>query len=271
LSRFGELDQDRLDRSPQETRVNSRAAATVRIASTVGAGALLIALTACTGDPTGGNGTPAAASSTASSTSAPTSSPAAAPTAAGTGTTVAASASATVTPTPTSVVTITGSGTLGGTYQMSLWANDVINDCVTHSHGTPIVSYFTQHPCRSATRRLWTTPINGRTLALSIVSVSAQIGKINENPDYQYAQQLVTLENADGTGSVNDLLREGKRIAGAGTAIPSNEVFSVVSQDGLVVIIDGWYLSGSTNPNDANLLNIETDLAFSDASAPDGQ
>jgi hypothetical protein len=251
--------------------VNTRAAASVGFAGIAGAagiGALLIALTACTGDATSGNGTPAAALSTASSTSAPTSSSAAPPSPPST---PSSSASATATPTPTSVVTITGSGTLGGTYQMSLWAKDVIDDCVTHSHGTPIVSYFTQHPCRSATRRLWTTPINGRTLALSIVSVSAQIGKINENPDYQYAQQLVTLENADGTGSVNDLLREGKRIAGAGTSIPSNEVFSVVSQDGLVVIIDGWYSSGSTNPKDADVLNIETDLAFSDASSPDGQ
>jgi hypothetical protein len=260
LSRFGELDQDQLDRSPQETRVNSRAAAIA------GAGALLIGLTACTGDATSGNGTPAAGPPTASSTVAPTSSSAAA-----TASSAATSASATATPTPTSVVTITGSGTLAGTYPMSLWANDVITDCATHSHGTPIVSYFTQHPCRSATRRLWTTALNGRTLALSIVSVSAQVGKINENPDYQYAQQLVTLENADGTGSVNDLMREGKRIAGGGTSIPSNEVFSVVSQDGLVVIIDAWYLSGSTNPNDANVMNIETDLAFSDASAPDGQ
>ncbi len=49
---------------------------------------------------------------------------------------------------------------------------------------------------------------------LSVISVSAQIGKVNENPDFEYAMQLVALENADNTGSVNDLLREGKRIPG---------------------------------------------------------
>jgi hypothetical protein len=167
------------------------------------------------------------------------------------------------------VAKIAGSGTVNGTYQMSLWARDVIDDCGAHSYGQQIIDYFTAHPCRSATRRLWTTPINGRTVALSIVSVSAQVTKVNENPDFEYAQQLVDLENANGTGSVNDLLREGKRIPGAGTALPANEVFSVTTQDGLVVIIDGWYLSGSTSSKDATIAGIEDDLAFGDAAAPD--
>jgi hypothetical protein len=152
---------------------------------------------------------------------------------------------------------------------MSLWAHDVINDCGAHSHGQPIISYFTAHPCRSATRRLWTTPLGGRTLALSIISVSAEVTKVNENPDFSAAQTLVDLENADGTGSVNDLLREGKRIPGGGTSIPANEVFSVSSQDGLVVIVDAWYLSGTTNPKDAAIAGVVDDLSFSDASAPD--
>jgi hypothetical protein len=164
---------------------------------------------------------------------------------------------------------IAGTGTLGATYQMSLWAHDVITDCGAHSYGQPIISYFAAHPCRSATRRLWTTAVNGRTLGLSVISVSAEVTKVNENPDFGAAQQLVDLENANNTGSVNDLLREGKRIPGTGTSIPSSEVFSVVSQDGLVVIMDAWYLTGTTSSTDAKLINTESDLSFSDASAPD--
>jgi hypothetical protein len=152
---------------------------------------------------------------------------------------------------------------------MSLWAHDVITDCAAHSYGQPIISYFAAHPCRSATRRLWTFPISGRTVALSVVSVSAQIGKINENPDYQYAVQLAALENANNTGSVNDLLREGSRIPGVAPAIPAAEVFSVTAQDGLVVIMDGWYTTGATSPSDAALKGVEADLSFSDATAPD--
>lgn len=179
------------------------------------------------------------------------------------------SASPTASATASLVATITGTGSAGGSYKMSLWAHDVVTDCGAHSHGQPIISYFAAHPCRSATRRLWTTPLNGRTLALSIISVSAEVTKVNENPDFSAAQTLVDLENADGTGSVNDLLREGKRIAGGGTSIPANEVFSVSSQDGLVVIIDAWYLSGATNSKDATIGGVVDDLSFSDASAPD--
>jgi hypothetical protein len=152
---------------------------------------------------------------------------------------------------------------------MTLWAHDVISDCGAHSYGQQIIAYFSAHPCRSATRRLWTMPLDGRTLAVSVVSVSAQVTKVNENPDFQYAQQLADLENADGTGSVNDLLREGARIPGVGTSIPADEVFSVLAQDGLVVIMDVWYVTGATNPKDASLADIEADLMFSDAAAPD--
>jgi hypothetical protein len=199
----------------------------------------------------------------------PASSPSSAPASTSSAPRTSTSASATVSATASLVTTIAGSGSAGGSYKMSLWAHDVVNDCGAHSHGAPIISYFAAHPCRSATRRLWTTPINGRTLALSIISVSAEVTKVNENPDFSAAQTLVDLENADGTGSVNDLLSEGKQIPGGGTSIPANEVFSVSSQDGLVVIVDAWYLTGSTNSKDATIAAVEDDLSFSDASAPD--
>jgi hypothetical protein len=36
-----------------------------------------------------------------------------------------------------------------------------------------------------------------------------------------------------------------------------------------VVIMDVWYVTGATNPKDTGLMNIEADLTFSDAAAPD--
>jgi hypothetical protein len=225
------------------------------------------ALSACGQSVATGQGAPASPAESGSGS--PTASSSIASSAAPSSSVSASSVSASATQTASLTATITGTGTLAGKYVMSLWAHDVITDCGAHSHGTPIVAYFAAHPCRSATRRLWTTPIGGRTLALSIISVSAQITKVNENPDFEWAQQLADLENADGTGSVNDLIREGERIPGAGTSIPTNEVFSVLAQDGLVVIIDGWYVTGSTNPKDAQLASIEVDLTFSDAAAPD--
>ena len=221
------------------------------------------ALAACSPTTTSGQGSPAATFDP------PAQSSSAAPSASASSASTSAPASASPSATPSLVASITGTGTLAGTYQMSLWAHDVITDCGAHSYGQPIIAYFAAHPCRSATRRLWTTPVGGRTLALSVISVSAEVTKVNENPDFSAAQTLVDLENADNTGSVNDLLREGKRIPGASSSIPPNEVFSVVSQDGLVVIMDGWYLSGTTSSNDQQVTDIESDLSFSDASAPD--
>ena len=58
-------------------------------------------------------------------------------------------------------------------------------------------------------------------------------------------------------------------IPGAATSIPATEVFYVSTQDGLVVIIDAWYTTGTTNPKDSNLAAVVADLAFSDAAAPD--
>jgi hypothetical protein len=243
-----------------------RSTTTVAVAGCVIA--IATALLAGCSSAIGGNGSPAAAIATSTrSSSAPLSTATTAATSAAAA--GAASSSPAASPTPELVTNITGTGTVGGTYQMTLWAHDVISDCGAHSYGQQIIAYFSAHPCRSATRRLWTMPLDGRTLAVSVVSVSAQITKVNENPDFQYAQQLADLENADGTGSVNDLLREGSRIPGAGASIPGNEVFSVLTQDGLVVIMDVWYVTGATNPKDADLADIEADLTFSDAAAPD--
>ena len=48
-------------------------------------------------------------------------------------------------------------------------AEDTVNDCAANSYGGPIINFFGQHPCRSAGRRLVTIPVNGRTVALSII------------------------------------------------------------------------------------------------------
>ena len=238
-----------------------RSTTTAAVAACAATAALLVGCSSAVG----GSGSPDAASTTSSNAAgAPASAATTSIATAGTG-----SSSPAAGPTPQLITKITGTGTVGGTYQMTLWAHDVISDCGAHSYGQQIIAYFSAHPCRSATRRLWTMPLDGRTLAVSVVSVSAQVTKVNENPDFQYAQQLADLENADGTGSVNDLLREGARIPGVGTSIPADEVFSVLAQDGLVVIMDVWYVTGATNPKDASLADIEADLTFSDAAAPD--
>jgi hypothetical protein len=231
-----------------------------RHALLIGLSAVLM-LAGCTSAQSG-SGTPAAGvqlpSSSSPAPSSPTQAPSKAPTSPPSVSPVA----------PLLTADITGSSSPVTIYKMDLWAKDWITDCAAHSYGQPILAYFAAHPCRSATRRLWTFDLKGRTAALSIVTVLAQVTKVNENPDFSAAQTLVDLENADGTGSINDLLREGKRIPGASTSIPANEVFYVGGEDGTVFIMDGWYTSGSTNPKDGPLTAAELDLSRSDAAVP---
>jgi len=160
-------------------------------------------------------------------------------------------------------VTIQGAGNTNGTYVMSLWATDDVSDCAAHSYGQ-IVTYFQQHPCRAATRYLWTLPYVGRTAAVSIVCLVAADNPGGADP-YLYREKFVTLEKANGTGSIDDLIREGKRIPGTAGRIPSDEVFGVFDEDAQACVMDAWYTTGTTNPQDSDLRSLESDLFKSDA------
>jgi Ca-activated chloride channel homolog len=146
----------------------------------------------------------------------------------------------------------------GGVVPMTLWATDDVSDCAAHSHGT-LVEYFRQHPCRGASRYLWTFSHNGRTLVLSVASIVAAVGPLNTGNGgdiYKWAQEFIRLENASGTGSINDLLTDGHAVGGIASRIPSDEVFDVTGQDNGVTVFDAWYLTGSTDPNDQQLTDF---------------
>ena len=155
--------------------------------------------------------------------------------------------------------TITATTPSGHTYVATVQAEDVVSDCAANAYGTPVISYFRQHPCpRGAGRRLVTIPLGGRTVALSMIEVDAQVGPPGDL--YKYAAQLNQLERANGTGGLNDLLRSGKRPAGWPAAIPPNEAFVVTGEDDTVDIFDAWYLTGSTANQDPALVQLVNDL-----------
>jgi tRNA A-37 threonylcarbamoyl transferase component Bud32 len=155
--------------------------------------------------------------------------------------------------------TITAKGYSGQTYTATIVATDQVADCAANSYGTALIQYFQQHPCPDgADLRLETIPYGGRTVALSIIAVSAMVGP----PDnlYEYASQLAQLENAPNTGGLDDILRTGARPAGWPPAIPSNEAFVVMGEDDSVYIFDAWYLQGATTPQDPALVNLIRDI-----------
>jgi protein kinase-like protein len=155
--------------------------------------------------------------------------------------------------------TITATTPSGHSYVATVRAEDTVADCAANSYGAPVIDYFRQHPCpRGAGRRLVTIPFEGRTVALSMIEVDAQVGPPGDL--YKYAAQLNQLERADGTGGLDDLLRSGTRPAGWPAAIPPNEAFVVTGQDDTVDVFDAWYLTGPTANHDPALVQLVDDL-----------
>lgn len=158
---------------------------------------------------------------------------------------------------PYRTVTITGLSN-GHTYQAHVYASDTIADCAGHAYGAAMISFLRRHRCRPAHRVLATIELTGRTAVLSAISTS--FAGTTADP-YGVSGQFVQLEQADGTGSINDLLREGHVIAGIASRIPSREAFSVQNQDTGVTVFDAWWAYGPTQDQAPALLGLEGQLS----------
>ena len=215
------------------------------------AAVLALSLTGCTSTTDGSGGTGSGTVSPAPS--AGSVSGGAGSTLPGTGTVTSATPSRT--PVPRKRLQITG-GSPQRTYDVTVWDSDDIADCSTHAYGATMIRFLGAHPCRGAHRVLATVPLNGRTVALSLISTS-----FPGTPTDPYATTIAfgKLEQADGTGAMNDLLREGGTLPGAQN-IPPTEAFTVLSQDAGVTVFDAWYLTGTTVDQDPALVTLERNL-----------
>lgn len=149
----------------------------------------------------------------------------------------------------------------GGSIDITLYARDHITDCAAHAYGQQLVAFFHAHPCAHADRALLQTTENGRPVALSIISVDEPAPS---GDPYQNTDRLRALENADGTGGVNDLLKEGHRPPGWPASIPGTEAFTVSGQDAVAEIYDAFYLDGPTTGQDTDLVDLSQSLVVFD-------
>jgi hypothetical protein len=143
------------------------------------------------------------------------------------------------------------------TYVVKLWADVQTATCFDHAYGQPMIDFLTQHPCNGMTRYLGTTTVNGRPVGFAETSTGFR--GTAQDP-YIYAGQFRRLVETDGTGSINDLLREGYRLPSGPTQVPSPDAFNCVGQDSGVTVWDVWYLDGSTPNNAKALVKMTSDL-----------
>jgi predicted small secreted protein len=145
----------------------------------------------------------------------------------------------------------------GVTYVVNIWADVKDASCFDHAYGKAIVAFLTEHPCRGLDRVLGTTTVHGRPVGFA---ESATGFSGTPKDPYAYASEFTKLENADGTGSINDLLREGYRLPSGPTSVPASEAFNVLGQDNGVTVWDVWYLDGPTPANDKALVQMTQDI-----------
>lgn len=104
---------------------------------------------------------------------------------------------------------------------------------------------------------LATTSVNGRPVGFN-QSVTGFPGPPDD--PYKHARQFIALELRDGTGSINDLLREGYRLPTGPDAVPSPDAFNALGQDSGATVWNAWYVDGPTPVNDPPLIKMTQDL-----------
>lgn len=155
---------------------------------------------------------------------------------------------------PLRTKTVTGSD--GSVYAISIWAEQESDNCAAHAYGQ-VQQFLETHPCSGIRQVLATTAINGRAVGFAQNSVGFT-GSMQTA--YKNAGAFTTLVTKDGTGNLNDLLREGYRLPAGPDQVPSPDAFKALGQDAGVVVTDAWYLIGPTRNNAAPLEKMEEDI-----------
>jgi hypothetical protein len=145
----------------------------------------------------------------------------------------------------------------GRNYVIDVWAEVKNATCADHAYGQ-VATFLTAHPCGGMTRQLATTFVNGKGVGFAVSAVD--IPGSDAQHLYDNAAAFDKLVEADGTGNVDDLMREGWRLPSGPASVPSPDAFKTLSEDTVVNIYDMWYLSGPTPNNDPALLQMAQDI-----------
>ena len=131
--------------------------------------------------------------------------------------------------------------------------SDTVTDCAAHSRGK-VKETFRQVPCVKATRSVGTGTVNGRKVLFVVSRIEMS------SPDD--AARIKSVLDGDGTGNVNDLLREGKRFPGGPSRMPPSG-YASVQADQIVGVAEAGYLDGSSSDSDPALRDAAAKVAES--------
>jgi hypothetical protein len=144
--------------------------------------------------------------------------------------------------TPASVATPAASLPAG----WALRASDVQTDCAAHSYGR-VKTFFASTPCTGVHRYLASVDSAGRPVV--VASSEVTFGTATQ------AARYLSLVSSDGTGNVNDLLREGVTYRGAPAKLPA-AAFAARQQGSRILVAEAAFATGQADGSDVGLKQL---------------
>jgi hypothetical protein len=122
----------------------------------------------------------------------------------------------------------------GGAYDFTpkLDSPQVEDDCSQHAY-SQTQEFFVEHPCQQLTRSAFSTKVDGRTVYTSVSVV--------EFDDPQNAADLQKLTQANGTGNVSDVVRDGVITVDGLKALNGSGGYASEVQGGRITIVESDY------------------------------
>jgi hypothetical protein len=122
-------------------------------------------------------------------------------------------------------------------------------DCAGNSYGD-MQEWFSQHPCEKVVRGLYTVQEGQARALVSVVLVVM--------PDGAQAQQLKAVTDTDGTGNVNDLVRDGTATLPRAPVVARGAYYSKVEGQQVTIVEADFF---DEHSDDQLLSEITSDAA----------
>ncbi|WP_307849548.1 hypothetical protein [Qaidamihabitans albus] len=110
-------------------------------------------------------------------------------------------------------------------------------DCAGNSYGD-VAEWFGEHPCEQVARALYSTETDGARALVSVVLVTMA--------EAATAQQLKVITDTEGTGNVNDLVRDGSANLPGAPQVAGGE-YQSTARGREVTIVESAFFDGHTD------------------------